>query len=245
MKYVRITALSIIATIALASCGGDDSSKPAAAKAPASPNAAESAEPAADSGGYGGGKSKGSARLELQEGITTQSDADYTTANFVPRATFHTPNLAYPFFTEIDSPRGLFFNTQAGGLIFLHPAKIFDPATGKLAAVPGDLTSWATANDHLDAAPVEPATVAGLHGSQVTATVTSTIAKVGDCERSCIRLAPTSPNDSMWFVKGDHFRLISVQVHGEAVGIVLVSDKSGFGQLASAATKLLKTLEFH
>lgn len=246
MKTVKLVALSIACALVVAACGGDDTPKAAGAQSSSAPAAAASAsaKPASDSG-YGGGKSNGSSRLELQEGITTQSDTDYTTSKLEPRVTFHTPDLAYPFFPEVEAPRGLFFNTESGGLIIFRPAKVFDPATGKLAAAPGDLTEWVTANDHLHAGAVEPVTVAGLKGAQVDAAVISTVGKGGDCELSCIRMAPVTARDSVWFAKSDQFRLISVTYKGAAIGIVEVSNKAGYHQLRSSANKLLKTLRFH
>jgi hypothetical protein len=247
MNAFKLASVTVILALVLASCGGDDEgSKPVAAKSTAAPTQqAAGSSSGSESGSSDGGSSKGSSRLELQEGITTQSDADYTTANFSPRVTFHTPDLAYPFFANADQPRLLEFGSQVGGLLVLRPSKIYDPSTGSPAPLPDDLTVWATNNEHVDAGEAEQFSLGHLEGSKVDGVVTSTISKRDDCEASCIQLAPLSARDSMWFAKGDHFTLMSIHVKGDLLGIVLVSDKPGFRQLTSAATKLLKTLEFH
>jgi hypothetical protein len=50
---------------------------------------------------------------------------------------------------------------------------------------------------------------------------------------------------SIWFAKGDKFRLSSLTVGGQSLAIVVVSDRAGFGQLNDAADELIKTLRFH
>lgn len=248
MKSSKLVLMfSIVVAVVLVGCGGDSGgSKPVAARSTAAPTEqAAGASSGSGSGSSYGGGSKGSARLELQEGITTQSDADYTTGNFSPRATFHTPDLAYPFFANADQLRLVEFDSQVGGLLLLRPDKIYDPSTGSPARLPEDLTDWATNNEHVDAGDAEQFSLGHLEGTKVSGVVTSTIAKRDDCEVSCIQLAPLSAHDSMWFGKGDHFTLMSLHVKGDLLGVVLVSDKAGFRQLTSAATKLLKTLEFH
>lgn len=249
MRSFKIVMPIVALALVLTSCGGDgDDSKPVAAQshAPASPSPAEPADSGAGSGSsYGKGGAKKSVRLTVQEGVITQSDTDYKTSEFSPRLTFHTPDLAYPFFPDREAARWFELNSEVGGLIVFRPTGVFDPDTGRPASLPDDLTEWVTANEHIKAEPVEAVSVGGIEGSQVDGVVTSTIAKRDDCEASCIQLAPLSGDGSVWYIKGDYLRVMSFHVKGRLLGIALYSDKSGFRQLISAATKLLKTVEFH
>jgi hypothetical protein len=250
MRSSKIVLLFAALALVLSSCGGDDGGpKPVAAKSQAPPTSVVSEEPAGTGSSSGSNHankgSKKSVRLTVQEGVTTQSDTDYTTSKFSPRTTFHTPDLAYPFFAQQDRSRVLGLDSEVGGLLLFRPTGIFDPDTGRPAPPPDDLTDWVTANEHIKAGPVEPVSLAGLEGSQVDGVVTSTIAKKDDCDKSCIQLAPLPGGESVWFIEGDYMRVMSFHVKGQLLGVGLFSDKSGFRQLLSAATKLLKTIEFH
>lgn len=242
MRSRHAVLILVLVASLLAACGGADDPEPAAVDPSDAQPAAISTPEKEESDS---GEESGSSRLVLSEGVITQSDTDYTTKGFSPRATFHTPDLAYPFFPELDKPRGLVLGGQVGALVFVNPTTVFDPASGRPLAAPEDLTEWATSNDNLEASTATPVTIAGADGMQVMADVVSVGSKEGDCDEACIRFAAITPKDSVWFLKGDRFRLISLDVGGDAVGIVVASDPAGFGQVNQAANKLIKTLRFH
>lgn len=238
MKSSRwIVAVLVVAT-GLIACGGDGDTKPSAAGASQAP-AAAAASPSSPSKNV----AHESSRLTLQPGVTTQSDAGYTTGKFAPRATFHTPQLAYPFFPENDTRTVVVFDSQVGALVFFSSDEVFD-ATGKAVPAPDDLTTWASTNPNVDVGSVSKATIGPLEGTQVDGVVTSAY-HAPECDEPCVRLVAIGSKDSFVFTKGDHFRLISLPYKGHALGIVLASDKSGFPQLAKAARPLLASLRFH
>ena len=200
----------------------------------------------------GGDEKKAKAR-PLPEEPKALHPGTYRSEEFKPSLSFHvgkgwssSPPEASDF---LQITRG-----QTAELGFLNVQEVYNtPRTGTPNGVdaPKDMVGWLQQHPYLQTSKPEPVRVGGVKGVQFDVVVgdlpqyhsPTCTSIVGNS--NCVDLFRLRTGEPLWLVEGEKARAIVLKdVEGKMVTIGFTSPASEFGELASAAQKVIESVEW-
>jgi hypothetical protein len=131
-------------------------------------------------------------------------------------------------------------------LSFVNEQRVFDPSRPRdLVGVsaPEDLAAWLRRHPYLRTDEPQPATVGGVKGVRLDATVADVPAS--ECGETCLGLLEVSPDIDWVLYEEERVRFIVLEdVGGERVTIGLEAPAAGFEAFLPEAQKVIDTVEW-